>query len=63
VILSLFGIMVLFGSLGIWSYGIALATIPLVVGIMLLELFVAFLQAYVFALLSAVFIGLMQQEH
>ena len=28
-----------------------------------LELFVAFLQAYVFALLSAVFIGLMQHEH
>ena len=31
--------------------------------IMLLELFVAFLQAYVFALLTAVFIGLMQHEH
>ena len=35
----------------------------LVVGIMLLELIVAFLQAYVFALLSSVFIGLMQHEH
>ncbi|HLG06738.1 MAG TPA: F0F1 ATP synthase subunit A, partial [Gemmatimonadales bacterium] len=63
VILSLFGIMFLFGHLGVWSYGIAGATVLLVVGIMLLELFVAFLQAYVFALLSAVFIGLMQQEH
>ena len=31
--------------------------------IMVLELFVAFLQAYVFALLRAVFIGLMQHEH
>jgi len=28
-----------------------------------LELIVAVLQAYVFALLSAVFIGLMQEEH
>jgi F0F1-type ATP synthase membrane subunit a len=35
----------------------------IVVGIMGLELFVAFLQAYVFALLTAVFIGLMQHEH
>jgi F-type H+-transporting ATPase subunit a len=32
-------------------------------GIMLLEVFVAFLQAYVFALLTAVFIGLMQEAH
>jgi F-type H+-transporting ATPase subunit a len=63
VILSLFGIVFLFGHLGAWSYGIAGITVGLVVGIMLLELFVAFLQAYVFALLSAVFIGLMQHEH
>ncbi len=63
VILSLFGIVFLFGNLGPWSYGIAGVTVVLVVGIMLLELFVAFLQAYVFALLSAVFIGLMQHEH
>lgn len=63
VILSLFGIIFLFGHLGVWSYGIAGMTVALVVGIMLLELFVAFLQAYVFALLTAVFIGLMQHEH
>ena len=31
--------------------------------IMLLELFVAFLQAFVFTLLTAVFIGLMRAEH
>jgi F0F1-type ATP synthase membrane subunit a len=30
---------------------------------MLLEIFVALLQAYVFALLTSVFIGLMQHEH
>jgi F0F1-type ATP synthase membrane subunit a len=30
---------------------------------MLLELLVAALQAYVFALLAATFIGLMQREH
>jgi F-type H+-transporting ATPase subunit a len=63
VILSLFGIIFLFGHLGMWSYGIGITTALLVVGIMLLELIVALLQAYVFALLSSVFIGLMQHEH
>jgi F-type H+-transporting ATPase subunit a len=63
VILSLFGVIFLFGHLEGWNWGIGLVTTLLVVGIMLLEIFVAFLQAYVFALLSAVFIGLMQHEH
>ena len=63
VILSLFGIVFLFGTLGLWSYGIGAVTAAVVLGVMFLELIVAFLQAYVFALLSAVFIGLMQHEH
>jgi F-type H+-transporting ATPase subunit a len=63
VILSLFGVIFLFGNLEGWNWGIGGITTLLVVGIMLLEIFVAFLQAYVFALLSAVFIGLMQHEH
>jgi F-type H+-transporting ATPase subunit a len=63
VILSLFGIIFLFGYLEGWNWLIALVTAMLVLAIMMLELFVAFLQAYVFALLSSVFIGLMQHEH
>ncbi|MDH4132741.1 MAG: F0F1 ATP synthase subunit A [Gemmatimonadota bacterium] len=63
VILSLFGIVFLFGNLGAASWGIGIVTAMLVTGIMLLELIVAVLQAYVFALLSSVFIGLMQHEH
>ena len=63
VILSLFGIIFLFGHLYVWNFGIGLVTATLVTGIMMLELIVALLQAYVFALLSAVFIGLMQHEH
>jgi F-type H+-transporting ATPase subunit a len=63
VILSLFGIVFLFGQLGVWSWGIGIVTAGLVTGFMMLELFVGFLQAYVFALLTAVFIGLMQHEH
>ena len=63
VILSLFSIVFLFGHLGVVSWGIGVVTALVVVGVMLLELIVALLQAYVFALLSAVFIGLMQHEH
>jgi F-type H+-transporting ATPase subunit a len=63
VILSLFGIVLLFGYLAYWNWMIGVTTAALVLSIMLLELFVAGLQAYVFALLSATFIGLMQSEH
>lgn len=63
VILSLFGLIFLFGHLQVWNWGIGVLSAGLVLGIMLLELFVAFLQAYVFALLTSVFIGLMQHEH
>ena len=63
VILSLMGLIFLFGHLQFWNWGIGIATVALVVGIMLLEIFVALLQAYVFALLTSVFIGLMQHEH
>jgi F-type H+-transporting ATPase subunit a len=63
VVLSLFGIVLLFGYLQTWNWAIGLVTAALVLGIMLIELFVASLQAYVFALLSATFIGLMQEHH
>jgi F-type H+-transporting ATPase subunit a len=64
VLLSLFGIVFMFSGLGVVSSGgIALVTAAVVVGIMFLEMIVALLQAYVFALLSAVFIGMMQHEH
>lgn len=63
VVLSLFGIVFMFGHLQVANVGIGVVTAALVTGIMLLELIVAFLQAYVFALLSAVFIGLMQEAH
>ena len=63
VILSLLGLIFIFGHLDYWRWGIGFATMSLVIGIMMLELFVALLQAYVFALLTAVFIGMMQHEH
>ncbi len=63
VILSLFGIIFLFGRIEGLNWGVGFLTAALVTCIMMLELIVAVLQAYVFALLSAVFIGLMQEEH
>ncbi len=58
VILSLIGIVLMFGS---WLIGIPTAIV--LAGIMLLETLVAALQAYVFVLLAATFIGLMQKPH
>jgi F-type H+-transporting ATPase subunit a len=52
VILSILGMVVAIG------YVAALPAVILAVGISLLELLVAFLQAYIFTLLSAIFIGL-----
>jgi len=58
VILSLVGLIFVFGS---WL--VAGGTVLFVLFMLCLELLVAFLQAYIFALLTSVFIGLMQHEH
>jgi len=42
---------------------IGVLAVPLALGLMLLEIIVSFVQAYVFALLSAVFIGMAVQTH
>jgi F-type H+-transporting ATPase subunit a len=58
LVLALIGLTFLFQS-----YAVGLAAAFLATGVMLLELFVAFLQAFVFTLLTSVFIGLMRAEH
>lgn len=63
VIFALFGIVFVFGHFGALSWGIGGVTALVVLGVMVLELVVATIQAYVFAVLTAVFIGLMQHEH
>ena len=55
VILAIIGLIFLFGS-----YAIAVGPVLMAVALMFLELFVAFLQAYIFALLTSVFIGLIR---
>lgn len=63
VILSMFGLVFMFGHLGWVSWGIGIGTALVVFAVMLLEILVAFIQAYLFALLSAVFISVMQEAH
>lgn len=58
LVLALIGLTFLFQS-----YVVGVGASVLATAIMLLELFVAFLQAFVFTLLTAVFIGLMRAEH
>ena len=58
VILALLGLIFIFSS---WA--VAAGSVAFVLFMMLLELLVAFLQAYIFALLTSVFIGMMQHAH
>ena len=58
LVLALLGLTFIFQS-----YAVGVASAVLATGIMLLEVFVAFLQAFVFTLLTSVFIGLMRAEH
>lgn len=63
VILSLLGLIFVFANLVLARWGIAVASVGMATGIMLLEVLVAFLQAYIFAMLTAVFIGLIRHAH
>jgi F-type H+-transporting ATPase subunit a len=63
VILALFGMIFLFGHIATWRWAIGIGSSALVLGVMLLEIIVAFVQAYVFALITAVLIGVNQHAH
>jgi F-type H+-transporting ATPase subunit a len=64
VILVLLGLIFVFGTAPpVIRYGVAVGAVGLTLFMMMLELLVAFLQAYIFALLTSVFIGLMRHEH
>lgn len=59
VLLALIGLILLFRSVMVAPLSVAFS-----VGVMMLELFVAFLQAYIFVMLTSVFMGFgMQSEH
>ena len=57
IILALIGLIFTFG----WV--VALASVPMALGIMLLELLVAVIQAFIFSLLASVFIGQIRTAH
>jgi F-type H+-transporting ATPase subunit a len=63
VLLSLLGLIVVYGGLS--ATGVAAVTGSLALGlfVMFLEIFVGFLQAYIFTVLTAVFIGLIRHAH
>ncbi len=63
LIFTLLGLIFVFAGTGFVQVGVALGAFVMVSLIMLLELLVALIQAYIFAMLAAVFIGLMQHEH
>lgn len=63
VVLALTGLAVMASLAGAKFIGIALAPMIMATAIMVLEIGVALLQAYVFAMLSAVFIGLIKHAH
>jgi F-type H+-transporting ATPase subunit a len=63
LVLSLLGVIFLFTNLVLGKFFIAGGSLLMVTAILCLEVFVAFIQAYIFAMLTAVFIGLIRHAH
>ena len=65
IVLSFFSLIFIFGEIHpIAGYGVSLMSVAFVIFMTLLELLVAFLQAYVFTLLSAIYFGMaVEEEH
>jgi F-type H+-transporting ATPase subunit a len=62
--LSLVGLIFMAGAAeGVVKYLVWPAPVLMAVAIMLMEIFIAFLQAYIFAMLTSVFIGLVRHPH
>jgi F-type H+-transporting ATPase subunit a len=53
----------LIGLIFTFGWFVALASVPMALGIMLLELLVAVIQAFIFSLLASVFIGQIRAAH
>ena len=63
VILALLGLILTYGGLSATGVTSIIGALALGLFVMFLEIFVAFLQAYIFAMLTAVFIGLIRHAH
>lgn len=63
LILALLGIVFVFADLVLGRWAVAGGVVLMVTAITLLKVFIAFLQAFIFAMLTAVFIGLIRHAH
>lgn len=64
VAIVFFSLIFIFGALNMWAgYGISIVSVSFAFFMTLLELLVALIQAYVFTLLSAIYIGMAKAEH
>jgi F-type H+-transporting ATPase subunit a len=64
IALSFFSLIFIFGAMNMWiGYSVSVVSILFTVFMAMLELLVAFLQAYVFTLLSAIYFGAAVEEH
>lgn len=64
IMLGFFSLIFIFGEISIAAgYGVSVLTIAFTIFMNLLELLVAFIQAYVFTLLSALYFGMATEEH
>lgn len=63
LILSLLGLIFVFAEFSAARWGVAGGAVLMAVAIMLLKVLVSFLQAFIFSMLTAVFIGLIRHAH
>jgi F-type H+-transporting ATPase subunit a len=63
LIFALGGLIFVFMNVLAVAAGVAVASTLMGTAVMVLEVFVAFLQAYIFALMTSVFIGLIRHAH
>ena len=64
IVLGFISLIFIFGNIGlVQGYSVSILSVSFAVFMGLLELLVAFIQAYVFTLLSAIYIGMAVEEH
>jgi F-type H+-transporting ATPase subunit a len=63
LILALVGLIFVFADLTVGRWGVVVGAVLMATAITLLKVFISFLQAFIFAMLTAVFIGLIRHAH
>jgi F-type H+-transporting ATPase subunit a len=64
IVLVFLALIFIFGAVNTYyGYGISVVSVLLTVFMTFVELLVAFIQAYIFTMLSAIFLGMATEEH